>query len=259
MSILKGAPRRTYVATERLGEGAQGVLDVRSGAGEARLLRAALVEQLRLFADYATLPAFDFTDINPTPLFYVIAFQEGDSYAVFGRSITARQVPKHGGLLATFFSEGILQALEPELLLFDGKVDWIFHDDTFYVASSPSFERVFVDRAQLQQRVTAHVAELTKTLEIVGVDDFTRRVAGNLNMSVKLQRIIERGDYKTFPIPKLKAYAKRFRATIKWNQDAIVFDPAPSGQWDILTLLDEAWYQGELSSRRYEATSKLTV
>jgi len=248
---------RSYIATERLGENTQGYLDARNGQGEARLLRAELVSALDRFRNCAALEDFDFAHLDRPPLFYILIYSDGKELALFGRSLTARQIPRRQ--IRAVFRQGELRALQDELLLFDEAIDWIYYSGRFYVAVLPAFERLFIDRAQLRARVDAYVNEIRTVLDIVGVDEFADRVSKNLNMSVKLQRIVERGDFRGFTVPKLKDYGHRYKSSISWDGDSIVFRPAPADQWDILTLLDEAWYSGELSSRPFEATSKLPV
>jgi hypothetical protein len=256
-TLLAGQAPKKYAATERAGTDRYAVLDIKNDTTNAGLLRPELLAAVDELYDFAARPDFDFKSV---PLFYAVIMTRAGQTALFGRSISVKHVPKENSrLVPAIFRNGVLQEVEEEIVLFDSEVDWIHYKDVFYILNRAQFERVFIDRERLQRRVTRHVKELAKTLPLSDADAFAKRVAGNLNMTVKLQRIVDRGDYASFKIVDLKAYAKRYRPEIKWQGDTIVFDPSPAHQWDILTMLDEAWFSGALSKRDYEATSKLDV
>ena len=159
--------------------------------------------------------------------------------------------------ISTVFREGVLHKVDEELVLFDASIDWVYWKDTFFIINVPPFERIFLDKQRLIGRVQTNVKAITQTLSVVGQADLEARCAGNLNMAVKLQRIVDRGAYKGWTVAQLRTYTQKYQPTIQWQADAVVFDGAPAHQWDILKLLDEAWFTADLSQEHFEATSKV--
>jgi Domain of unknown function (DUF4868) len=244
-----------YEATERPPANRYPVLDRAADAAAAHLLRANLLTELDRAMHYAVLPLADLG--RTRPLFYLIVAHHKQRIVLFGRALAPRRVPKKSRLITTIFKDNTLQRLEEELLLFDAEVDWIYWDRTFFVANAREFERIFLDREELSGKVSTNLGSLTAQVEIVGREDFQRQCAADLRMGVKLQRIIDRGEYKKWPPAQLRAYAQKYQPAMKWDGERMVFDPSPARRWDILKLLDEAWYSGELSRQHFEATSKV--
>ncbi len=244
-----------YAATERPPESKYPVLDQTADEASWALLRPQLLAALAEASNYAVLPDADLSKARP--LFYVIACHQDSDVVLFGRATEPRNVPKKSMRISAVFRDGVLHKLEEELVLFDSKIDWIFWKDAFYIINVPAFERVFIDRQRLIGQVTTNIAAVTQTLTVVGQADLATRCAGNLNMAVKLQRIISRGEYKKWSVAQLKSYSQKYQPAIQWQGDAVVFDGSLGHQWDILKMLDEAWFTAELSQEHFEATSKI--
>jgi hypothetical protein len=252
-SLRDGQAPIDYAATERPPESQYAVL-VKSALGWG-LLRAALVTALEAAQNYAVLPDADLEAVRPS--FYCIVAHLDAEIALFGRAIQPRNVPKKSMRINTVFRNGVLHRVEEELVLFDDNIDWIYWKSSFYILNMPAFERIFLDRQRLTGQVQANVGVIAQTLTIVGQDELEVRCAGNLNMAVKLQRIIDRGAHGNWSPAQLRAYTNKYRPAIQWQGNSIVFDGSPAHQWDILKLLDEAWFAGELSQDHFEATSKV--
>jgi len=244
-----------YAATDRPPESQYAVLDSAADPGSWALLQPTLLAGLKSAINYAVLADADLEKVRPS--FYLIVSHLEDDVVLFGRATQPRNIPKKSMRISAVFREGVLQRVEEELILFDSNVDWIFWKDVFYIINSAQFERIFIDRERLTGQVKANLGAITQIFNIAGQDDLELRCAGNLNMAVKLQRIIDRGKYQNWTVAQLKAYAQKYQPAIQWQGSAIVFDGSPAHQWDILKLLDEAWFTGELSQDHFEATAKV--
>jgi hypothetical protein len=262
-NVVEGTARRmreneapiTYEATERPPANRYAVLDRDANEAASSLLRANLLAELDRAVNYTVLPSADLAEVRP--LFYVITAHHARRVAMFGRAIAPRNVPKKSRLITAILQDDTLRHVEEEVVLFDEAVDWIYWERTLYVVNVPAFERLFLDRERLVRKTTTNVQAIMQTVKIVDHEDFAVHCAGDLNMSVRLQRIIDRGEHPKWSPAKLRAYAKRYQPAMKWEGDSIVFDRSPAHRWDIIKLLDEAWYAGELSQEHFEATSKV--
>jgi hypothetical protein len=253
-SLRDGQAPIDYAATERPAESQYAVLP-KSAAGGWGLLRPTLLTALEAALNYAVLPDADLAAVRPR--FYCIVLHLDNDVALFGRAIQPRNIPKKSMRINTVFRDGVLHRVEEELVLFDENIDWIYWKNTFYILNMPGFERIFLDRQRLTGQVRANVEAIARALAIIGQAELEGRCAGNLNMAVKLRRIVDRGAHANWPPAQLRAYTSKYRPAIQWQGNAIVFDGSPAHQWDILKLLDEAWFTGELSQDHFEATSKI--
>jgi len=254
-SLREHAAPVAYAATERPPESQYAVLQQAAAPALWALMRETLVVELQHALNYAVLP-----DVNletTRPLFYAIAMHHNHDVVLLGRAIQPRNVPKKSMRINAVFRQGVLHRVEEELVLLDSKVDWIYWDSAFFIVNVPNFERIFIDRQRMLGQVQPNIQAIAARLSIVGQADLEARCAGNLNMADKLQRIIDRGAYQNWTLAQLQAYTARYRPSIQGQGNAVVFDPSPAHQWDILKLLDEAWFTAELSHEPFEATSKI--
>jgi hypothetical protein len=195
------------------------------------------------------------------PTFYATTFVLHGEMVICGRLFTRANLPKTK--FPVFWGRGRLTGLhdfeDDALLLFDRAVDWFCWRERYYILNGPGFERAFLDIKVLQQRVQANINAITKVVKIVNVNDFMERCSKMPGMMIKLDRIVTRGQYVNFTVAMLKKYTTDFAPTIRWSGDEVEFDGTMPGQWQILKMLDEAWFTAPLSQEKFEATQRISI
>ncbi len=249
---------RDHVGTLPLSQ-ASGAL-IHPKAGDA-------LKKLRKTGDANPLTA---NALEETPSFYALIWRDPEAKRVilFGRRLARQSIARRrNGFSARLAGdEATLKKFEGQLIMFDEDVDWILADDTFFIFKPRPFEDSFLNAAALTAAVAKNASALHKKVPIKNLAAFQKRCIEVPSMQLKLAKIVDSADFaKWTPDPvKLEQYSKKYGnnktgPVVQFAGGQMVFEGSLGKQWNILKLLDQAFFTSELTSTKFEATGKHTV
>jgi hypothetical protein len=226
-------------------------------------------DALRRLQKPGNLPPLRKDALDVVPAFYVLIWRTGSPTrtVLLGRRLARQSVATHRKGLAAVFGgdDATLKKFDDQLIMFDEDVDWILVEDDLFVFQPTRFEDAFVSSAALRAAVARYARTVSAKVPITNLDDFQKRCEDVPSMQLRLARIAESPTFLAWKpsIAKLQAYSKKYGTRSKPVVDFVggkmVFDGSLERQWNILKLLDQAFFTGELTSTKFEATGKHTV
>ena len=270
-NILKKAIRRLRRSGDEplqpggdLSRGSFGRMDL-SAATESGLLHAGLEEALKKLHDFATAPPINLKTLKDSlPSFYVfVCYMPTEEVVLFGRRLNRMNLARHGAMRLVVGNEGTLKSFEKELIIFDSQIDWVYARSEFLVLKPEQLEAAFVDRERLLRRTRENARTINEKVPIANFAEFEQRCVDVPGMQTRLARIVSSPEWRAWQpdVDALKGYSVRYGNVVDWDNSTgkITFDGHPRRQWNILKLLDQAFYTGELTHTQYEATGKQSV
>jgi hypothetical protein len=229
------------------------------------LLHGALSDALSQLQDFATADPITLQALHDElPSFYsFICYLPDERVVLFGRRLNPTNIARRGALRMLIGDEAVLKRFDAEIIIFDDQIDWVFADDEFLVLRAEQLEATFVDPQRLLERTRANAGAINAKVPIENFADFERRCLEMPTMQTRLARIVSSDEWQSWQpdAAALKAYSARYGNIVDWDKQSgkIKFDGQPRRQWNILKLLDQAFYTGELTQTQYEATGKQSV
>jgi Kiwa protein KwaB-like len=244
-----------------------GVLPSANASGELIHPKAAdALNDLRKSADVDPLTA---DDLEEVPSFYALIWRDAATSKVvlLGRRLSRQSVARRrGGFSARLAGdEATLRRFEGKLIMFDDDVDWLLVEGTFFVFKPRPFEDSFLDATALVAAVGKNAETLHQKVPIKNLREFQKRCEELPSMQLKLARIVGRDGFPSWSpdLTKLETYSEKYGdktgPVVQFAGNQMVFEGSFKKQWNILKLLDEAFFTSELTSTKFEATGKHTV
>jgi Kiwa protein KwaB-like len=236
-------------------------LEVATNSG---LLHGGLKAALTRLVEFGTADPIRLAAVNEElPSFYVFVCQTPDERVLlFGRRLNPSNIARRGAIRFVVGDEATLKKFDKELLVVDNKIDWVFVEDEFLVLNTEQLEAALVDPDRLLDRTRANANAINEKIPIENFADFEKRCLEVPGMQTRLARIVSSPEWQAWKpdVDGLRKYSARYGNVVEWGQSGgIKFDGQPRRQWNILKLLDQAFYTGELTQTQYEATGKQSV
>jgi hypothetical protein len=227
-------------------------LDAASASG---LLHGGLPNALARLQNFAEPAPISLTAVHDkTPSFYAF---------IFGRRLNPSNFARRGTIRFVVGDEATLKKFDKELVVIDNQVDWLFAADEFLVLKPDQLENAFIDPARLLAETEKNASLVNTKVPIENFGDFLQRCMDIPGMQTRLARIVSSPEWQAWKPDEaaLKDYSARYGHVIDWDPASgkIKFDGLPKRQWNILKLLDQAFYTGELTQTQYEATGKQVI
>jgi len=231
-------------------------------ATNSGLFHDGLKEALTQLIDFGTADPISLGAINEElPAFYAFVCQTGDEQIVlFGRRLNPSNIARRGALRIIVGDEATLKRFDKELLVVDNQIDWVFAEEEFLVLQAEQLEASLVDPQRLLKRTRENAKAINEKVPIENFPEFEKRCLEVPGMQTRLARIVSSEEWQAWKpdIDELKMYSERYGSVVEWDEKtgSMKFDRLPRRQWNILKLLDQAFYTGELTKTLYEATGK---
>jgi hypothetical protein len=264
---LRRRTSQDYEVGDDLARDHVGTMPLAKASGELIHPKAgATLEALRKTADVNPLTG---NDLQEVPAFYALVWRDPTTMTVilFGRRLARQSIARRrGGFSARIAGdEATLKKFDDQLILFDDDVDWILANDTIFVFKPRPFEDSFLNPAALVEAVATNVEALRQKIPIKNFSEFQKRCGEVPSMQLKLAKIVSSPSFAAWTpsIAKLQTYSKKYGSTtgpvVAFDDGEMVFEGSLEKQWNILKLLDEAFFTSELTSTKFEATGKHAV
>jgi hypothetical protein len=247
-----------------LSRGSYGRLSLEAATASG-LLHSGLPTAIAKLRDFASADPIRIAALHEElPSFYVfVCYTPAEEVVLFGRRLSQMNLARQGAIRIIVGNEATLKRFEKELVIFDAQVDWVFADGEFLVLKPEQLEAAFVDPAQLLERTRENAQKINQKVPIANFAEFEARCLSVPGMQTRLARIVGSPEWQAWEPDQdaLKAYSARYGGIADWDERSgeLRFDGALARQWNILKLLDQAFYTGELTNTQYEATGKQSV
>lgn len=231
-------------------------------ATNSGLLHDRLEEALKALNNFATADPISLKALHDTlPSFYVFVCHTPDEEVVlFGRRLNSANLARRGAMRFVVGDEATLKKFDDELVVVDNQIDWVFAKDEFLVLKLEQLEAAFVDPERLLERTRENAKTLNEKIPIENFAEFEKRCLEVPGMQTRLARIVSSPEWQSWTpdMDSLKKYSARYGNVVDWDEkgERLKFDGLPRRQWNIMKLLDQAFYTGELTRTQYEATGK---
>jgi hypothetical protein len=236
-----------------------------NAASASGLLHGGLPNALARLQNFAEPAPIGLTAVHDeTPSFYAFVCYTPDEYVVlFGRRLNPSKFARRGTIRFVVGDEATLKKFDKELVVIDNQVDWLFAGDEFLVLKPDQLESAFIDPARLLAETETNASFINAKVPIENFGDFLQRCIDIPGMQTRLARIVSSPEWQAWTPDEtsLKDYSARYGGVVDWDPASgkLKFDGLPKRQWNILKLLDQAFYTGELTQTQYEATGKQVV
>lgn len=175
---------------------------------------------------------------------------------------------KKSKALALLASDGVYSKLEPaDVLLIQPDFDVVVIGGYAFFAKKSTFERAFGFVEELKKESLSTFKAVTKKLRIKGLAELQAACTKQPQMMAKMSSIKRSMDQdpdyaKAMTMKKLLKYIDEHpHVDIQIEEEngkkVLVFDPSPKRRFQILKLLDDDFLHSVLTTRDYEAGSKV--
>lgn len=157
---------------------------------------------------------------------------------------------------ALLHEDGSYDQASNETLVFDERIEMIFHGDLLYVFSGTAFNRLFGQTDSEIEDISDKLEEIVAVVPIANSDEFFDACLGQSQMRTKIRSIASRGYLQQITIRHLRDAIRHLNLEIEVRGDELVFENDRSTRWLILKLLDDDYLESRMTNEQYEVNSK---
>jgi hypothetical protein len=198
-------------------------------------------------------------DIIDTLRFYAAVVGQPGASAVFFRQKNRKFELQRSLRVAVTFSKGTFDKIGYPVYVFDDAFDCVAWKGFVFIRSVPNFQRIFGYFEELRQKGAEYARALTSAIAISNSDEFITTCTNNLPMIAKVARIIADPHLQNVTVKKVQEVGQRYNVPTpvvrEDGVDKLVFQKG-TARWDLLKVLDHAFYTSDLTQDQFEANSK---
>lgn len=216
--------------------------------------------QLKRLDDVADLPIFDADGGFVSRLrFYSVTLRaDGHTPVHLIRQLSPKSELERSRWFGLFFSDGTYNRVTEKTFLFDENIDCVACGNEILILKKHPFHQVFKFYDLIRERGTASLAAVANLNLIANFEEFSESCEGHLQKLAKLNSIVRKGYLPSVTLEKVEHVIDKLGLDVQVTnidgQERLQFDA--SDRWALLKLLDDDYYQSEMTGRKYEANSK---
>lgn len=186
---------------------------------------------------------------------YIVHFNDIDLY-LFKKASSSKVTLKSKGLMNAIISDGVLNAVESDLISFDNKLDCILYKDEILIFNKVNFEKVFDFFDKMFEIVKEKISDLKKKGFVQDTDSLFTNCKNDSRKIKKLRTILKSDTLSSIKKEKFESINKKFDLGLDFDADGnIIIDEEKS--WQILALLNDDYLNSDLTTINYEAQGKI--
>lgn len=219
--------------------------------------------QLERLDDVANLPIFNAEEGFVSHLrFYSVTLRtDGIAPIHFIRQLSPKSELERSRYFGLFFSNGTYNRVTEKTFLFDENIDCIASGNEVLILKKNAFHQIFRFYDLIKAKGTESLAAVAELNIIANFTDFSDSCEGHMQKLAKLNSIVRKGYLPDVTLEKVKYVIEKLELDVQVKsvngQEFLQFDS--SDRWALLKLLDDDYYQSEMTGRKYEAHSKRDI
>jgi len=219
-----------------------------------------VAQQLGKLDGIADLPIFNADDgfVNHLRFYSVTLRGDGLPPVHLIRQFSPKSELDRSRWFGLFFSDGTYNRVTERTFLFDENIDCVASGSEVLILKKNAFHQVFRFYDLVRAKGTESLAAVAALNIIANFPDFSASCEGHMQKLAKLNSIVRKGYLPTVTLANVKLVIQKLGLEVQVSnvngQEMLVFDS--SDRWALLKLLDDDYYQSEMTGRKYEANSK---
>lgn len=208
----------------------------------------------------ADLPLFHADDGFVSHLrFYSITVRDSVNPPVhFIRQFSPKSELARSRYFGLFFSGGTYNQVSEKTFLFDESIDCVACGPQILILKKHAFHQVFRFYDLIRARGAESLQAVAALNMIANFPEFSASCEGHMQKLAKLNSIVRKGYLPYITLEQVKSVIEKLELNVQitsvGGQELLQFDA--SDRWALLKLLDDDYYQSEMTGRKYEAHSK---
>lgn len=157
-----------------------------------------------------------------------------------------------------FFRDGTYNRVTERTFLFDMSIDCVASESEVLILKKNAFHQIFRFYDRVREKGVESLAAVADLNIIANFEEFSASCEGHVQKLAKLNSIVRKGYLPNVTLDKVKFVIEKLGLSVQLSlisgQEKLLFES--SDRWALLKLLDDDYYQSEMTGRKYEANSK---
>lgn len=195
-------------------------------------------------------------------LYTLVVEDSGGAKAAFYR----KHAPKNQlsrGVLAQLVDQQHFQELEPQVYLFDEKIDFFTWDGYLFIDGAYNFRLIFDHFERVREEAEQNARQVTDIVPILNDEEFIEACKDQPQMVSKVARVAQQPYLDDVEMDDIRRTIEEFDLDIVIvetnGKEELLFDPSVERRWIILKMLDDDYLGSVMTDRKYEANSKRSM
>jgi hypothetical protein len=209
------------------------------------------------------LPVFDGKPATINKLaFHVIAVQRTGKPTIYlFRKYSRTKELGRSKKLVTLFSDGAFDKISEPVFIFDDMVDCIALSGQMIILKKDNYHRIFQFFEQAMKHAQQTLMQIQTALPIDNAVQFENDCKSNALILVRLRGIADRNYFPSLTLSviekKINADGLPIKISGTGKNRKLVYET--EHKWKFLRLLDDGFLNSDMTGKKYEATSKMSL
>jgi hypothetical protein len=163
--------------------------------------------------------------------------------------------------LVTLFSDGAFDKISEPVFIFDDMVDCIALSGQMIILKKDNYHRIFQFFEQAMKHAQQTLMQIQTALPIDNAVQFENDCKSNALILVRLRGIADRNYFPSLTLSviekKINADGLPIKISGTGKNRKLVYET--EHKWKFLRLLDDGFLNSDMTGKKYEATSKMSL